>query len=328
MLGTLFALAVIGVGLLQLLHFYFRQFVWGQIDRQNEISVKGKLIVVTGANAGIGKTTAQELAERGATVILACRNEAAAREAILDIYKKTSNGKLIFMKLDLSSLDSVRAFANDFKKQYTQLDILICNAGVITPAINKAKSQDGHELHFGVNHLGHFLLTNLLLEPIKKAAPSRIVIVSSLVHNKGEIDFTDLMSETKEYKGSIMYPPLYANSKLANALFNKELGKRLKGTGVQTYALCPGIVMTGIASTMRIPLYVRLLYPVIRFMFKTPLEGCQTTLFCSLSKHKDVVDKTGEFYQHCGYWEPKDRVELKDADAAKLWAVSEKLVGL
>ena len=197
----------------------------------------GKTVIITGANTGIGKETALDLANRGARVIVACRDEKKATIAVDDIKKKTKNQNVIFKKLDLASLASVRQFSEEILQEEEHIDVLINNAGVMYPPYTL--TEDGFELQFGVNHLGHFLLTNLLLDRIKQSTPSRIVNVSSLAHSYGYLDFDDMMW-TKEYKRT----PAYGRSKLANIMFTRELAKRLEGTGVTTYSLHPGSVNT------------------------------------------------------------------------------------
>ena len=197
----------------------------------------GKTVIITGANTGIGKETALDLANRGARVILACRDEKKATIAVDDIKKKTNNQNVIFKKLDLASLASVRQFSEEILQEEEHIDVLINNAGVMVPPYTL--TEDGFELQFGVNHLGHFLLTNLLLDRIKQSTPSRIVNVSSLAHTMGYLDFNDMMW-SKRYQAQLAY----GRSKLANIMFTCELSKRLEGTGVFVYSLHPGSIKT------------------------------------------------------------------------------------
>jgi NAD(P)-dependent dehydrogenase (short-subunit alcohol dehydrogenase family) len=209
-----------------------------------ENDLTGKVAVITGANSGIGLVTATQLAKQGATVVIACRNAAKGAEAV----KKASSGEniIVCMALDLSSLESVRAFAAEFQGKHSRLDFLVLNAGVM--ACPKSLTKDGFEMQFGTNHLGHFLLANLLLPTLKKTAPSRVVTLSSCAHDKmmsnppGTISFDDPNWETRKYAEW----PAYSQSKLANILFARELAKRCEGTGVTSYSLHPGFVQSNL----------------------------------------------------------------------------------
>ncbi|KAG1678818.1 Retinol dehydrogenase 11 [Nymphon striatum] len=189
-----------------------------------DVRLDGKVVIITGANTGIGKETAKDLAIRGAKVILACRDLEKAKKSVDDLTKDSNLNAENFAihKLDLASLNSVRQFATEILKEYENIHILINNAGIMM--CPEWKTEDGFEMQFGVNHLGHVLLTNLLLERIKKSAPSRIVIVSSLAHKYGKINFDDLNMEKGYSAGKA-----YSQSKLANILFAKELASRLEG---------------------------------------------------------------------------------------------------
>ncbi|XP_073685788.1 retinol dehydrogenase 12-like isoform X1 [Garra rufa] len=203
----------------------------------------GKTVIVTGANTGIGKATALDLAKRGARVILACRDESRAQAAVTDIQRESGNKEVLYMHLDLASLKSVRSFAENFLKKESRLDILINNAGLVVGG----RTEDGFGRIFGVNHLGHFLLTILLLERLKQCSPSRVVTVSSNAHWWGKIDF-DCINTHKDLglgNSAVALMRLYGHSKLCNVLFTHELAKRLKGTNVTCYSLHPGVVMGG-----------------------------------------------------------------------------------
>jgi retinol dehydrogenase 12 len=173
------------------------------------------------------------LAKRGGKIYIACRDVQRGNDALHDIRKQSGSDKVYFLQLDLASMKSIRQFSEKFHKLETKLDILINNAGVM--ACPKSFTEDGFEMQLGVNHLGHFLLTHLLLDLLKKAAPSRIVVVSALAHFIGSIDRNDLMNEKfyNKYK-------VYGQSKLANILFTRELSKRLHKTGVTVNSCHPG----------------------------------------------------------------------------------------
>src|SRR5258708_5786498 len=201
----------------------------------------GRVAIVTGANSGIGWETARALAQKGATVIMACRSQSKANPAADQIKALNPSGQVVVMSLDLGDLDSVRGFAAAFRKQYDRLDLLINNAGVMVPPYGKTKQ--GHEQQFGINHLGHFALTGLLLDMLNSTHGARIVTVSSTSHQFGIINFDDLNWERH-------YPPqrAYGQSKLANLLFTYELQRRLAAAGQSTLAVAahPGWTATNL----------------------------------------------------------------------------------
>ncbi|KAK7869614.1 hypothetical protein R5R35_009988 [Gryllus longicercus] len=283
----------------------------------SKIRADNKTIIITGANCGIGKETARELAQRGAKVIMACRDLQKCETARKDIVLKTKNKYVYCRHLDLASQDCIRRFVEQFNKEFDRLDVLINNAGVMR--CPHMKTKEGIELQLGVNHMGHFLLTNLLLEKLKISAPSRIVTVSSIAHQRGTINKTDLNSE-KEYKPNVAYE----QSKLANVLFNLELSKRLKDTGVTANCLHPGIVDTEIFRHMsfaKSSFTGYILRPLIWPFIRTPLQGSQTTLFAALDESLEKV--TGQYLVDSKIHEPSEHG--KDTETAQwLWAVSEK----
>ena len=195
-------------------------------------------MIITGANTGIGKITAIDMAKRQARVIMACRSVERGERAVEEVHKASGSTNVVFRQLDLASLTSVRRFSEHVLKEEPRIDILINNAGIM--ACPYWKTEDGFEMQFGVNHLGHFLLTNLLLDRLKAAPAARIVNVSSVAYafSKG-IKFDDINSEKS-------YTPwsAYNHSKLANILFTRSLGKRLRGTNVIANCLHPGGIST------------------------------------------------------------------------------------
>lgn len=198
----------------------------------NKVSLQGKTVLITGGNTGIGKATAMEMVRRGARVIIACRSLSRGENAAKEIRSKYHFADIVVRELDLASLESVRKFASEILQEEKRLDILVNNAGVYSPAIKK--TVDGLEMQFGVNHLGHFLLTNLLLDLIKASAPSRIVVVSSSLGKKVKaLDFDAFRKEPspEPMKSGRRFPTGYSKSKLANYLFTHELSKRLPEGG-------------------------------------------------------------------------------------------------
>jgi retinol dehydrogenase-12 len=274
--------------------------------------LSGKLALVTGANTGIGRVTALELARAGAEVILACRNEAKTRPAMDAIAQQTGNDRLHFAPLDLASLASVRACAEQVLERHGPLHLLINNAGL---AGQRGLSADGFELTFGVNHLGHFLLTQLLLERLVDSAPARIVTVSSKAHDRVDgIDFELVRRPTRTFIGIREY----AVSKLANILFTTELARRLEGSGVSTYAVHPGRVASDIWR--RIP------WPFRGIMTRNMIsneEGAQTTLHCAQSE--EAGRETGLYYARSRPATPSAAARDR-ALAEELWRRSEQWV--
>ncbi|KAK7882706.1 hypothetical protein WMY93_028880 [Mugilogobius chulae] len=283
----------------------------------------GKTAIVTGSNTGIGKATALDLAKRGARVILACRSKERAEAAVYDIRRESGNNQVLFMPLDLSSLQSVRDFAQTFLKTEPRLDFLVNNAGVVGPG----RTRDGFGMEFGVNHLGHFLLTHLLLDRLKQCAPSRIVTVASLVHHIGNIDFA-LLDSTKDLvtgeRNAAKDLMAYAHSKLCNILFTRELANRLEGTSVSCFSLHPGVVRTELGRNMH-PFWEFLVRPISVLLFLDPAGGAQTTLHCALQEGLEPL--SGRYFSNCAVARMSAKAR-DDAVAKKLWEVSERLCGI
>jgi NAD(P)-dependent dehydrogenase (short-subunit alcohol dehydrogenase family) len=301
--------------------------------------LKGQVAIVTGGNSGIGLVTVEQLAKQGATVVLACRKPADGEAAKAQILAKGVSGTIDVVALDLADLASVRAFAATVLARHPRISLLINNAGVMnTP---QQKTKDGFEMQFGTNHLGHFLLTELLLERLKASAPARIVTLSSTYHDvaqgrEGHIDFNDLQFEKKPYDGWAAY----AQSKLANVLHAKELAQRLQGTGVVAVSVHPGWVRTNLArNTMPVWVQNTIARPVMRLAgMIEPWEGAQASLYAALAD--DVVDHNGAYYSQLGLYRDKSANKggfplrspnpeaNDDAIATRLAAVSRQLTGL
>ncbi|XP_011155356.1 retinol dehydrogenase 11 [Solenopsis invicta] len=286
----------------------------------------GKTVVITGANTGIGKETARDLYRRGARVILACRNIQKAYEAIEDIKKNppsTANGEqfqgnfgeLVVYHLDLCSLTSVKECARNLLKKESAIHVLINNAGVMM--CPQEKTEDGLDLQIQTNHVGHFLLTLLLLPKIQSSGPNcRIVNISSCLHVFGAIHKDLNLMET--------YTPFkaYTQSKLANILFTKELARRLKEAhinGINVYSLHPGVITTELGRHFSSTVF-RGASTIFRSFFrpflKNPEQGAQTTIYCSVDEK--VANETGLYYKECGVTTPQWRAQDNQI-AEDLW---------
>lgn len=303
-----------------------------------DIDLKGTTAIVTGSNSGIGEVTARQLAKQGAQVILACRNESQAQASIERIQAEVPTASLEFIRLDLGDLASVRSFVKRFLAHHSSLHLLINNAGVMnTP---QEKTKDGFEMQLGVNHLGHFLLTELLLTTLKASAPARIVNLSSAFHDKamgreGDIHFGDLFFERSKYDGW----KAYAQSKLANLLHAKDLARRLDGTQVTAVSVHPGWVRSNLMRHS-MPSWVEgLSRPVLRLFGQIePWEGAQATLHAALSP--DVPQHPGAYFSQVGIYRDSSsngggfplrspNPNAHDAEKARrLYEVSLTLVGL
>lgn len=264
-----------------------------------------RVCLVTGANSGIGLETARGLARRDARVVMVCRDPVKGEAARRDVMTTTGNAKVDLLIADLASLDSVRQLAEQVKARYPQLHVLIHNAGLM--AKRREVSADGFELQFAVHHLAVFLLTDLLLDLLKKSAPARIINVSSMIHKLGKIDFTDLQSERKfgTYRS-------YGRSKLAMLLYTYELAARLQGTGVTVNALHPGAVATNIGM----PGWMQ---PFLA----TPEQGARTTLYLATAPELERV--TGKYFVD-GKEARSSRASYDRNLGARLWTVTEQLL--
>ncbi|KAL7373492.1 hypothetical protein ABVT39_007660 [Epinephelus coioides] len=282
----------------------------------SDVRLEGKTAIITGANVGIGKETAKDLAGRGARVILACRDMAKGEQAARDIMREVKGAKVVARQLDLTDTKSICQFAENIYNTEKALHYLINNAGVAMCPYGT--TVDGFEMQFGVNHLGHFFLTFLLLDLLKHSAPSRVINLSSIAHNMGKIQFDDLSGEKD-------YHPIkaYAQSKLANVLFTRELAKRTEAMGVMAYSVDPGSVNTEITRHIRRPLVDAI--KMFSFLIKTPAEGAYTTIYCTVTPENQLL--TGGHYKDCAIAD-SCRAAQDDGTALKLWAVSCHLLGI
>lgn len=291
-------------------------------DDRLMLDQSGKVAIVTGAGSGLGFETVRALAGKNAKVVMAVRNAAKGREAVARIKKECPRADVDVMELDLADLSSVRKFAQDFTKRFSRLDLLINNAGVMVPPYGK--TVDGFELQFGTNHLGHFALTVLLIDMLKKVSGSRIVTVSSGAHAFGMLDFDDLNWEKRRYNAW----QAYGDSKLANLYFTRELQRRLdeEGSDVLAVAAHPGWAAT---ELQRHQWWVRLL----NNFFAQPADmGALPTLYAATAP-----DVHGSEYfgpdgkgQMRGY-PVKVQSSKRSRDmvvASRLWEVSEEMTGI
>jgi len=276
------------------------------------VDMTDKTCLITGGNSGIGKATALGLARMGATVVIVSRDKERGEAALADIIAKSGSRNLELMLADMSSQDSVRRLASDFKARHEMLHLLVNNAGVyLTRRITTA---DGLESTFAINHLGPFLLTSLLLDLLKASAPSRIVNVSSDAHNGAKVDFEDLQGE-KEFSGW----HAYGQSKLAMILFTHELAKKLDGTGVTVNSAHPGVVRTNFANNNGL---VTFGFRLMRPFFISPKSAAKRILYVATSPELEGV--TGKYFTKMH--EAKSSQESYDDDSAKrLWQISEQL---
>jgi NAD(P)-dependent dehydrogenase (short-subunit alcohol dehydrogenase family) len=273
--------------------------------------LSGRTFVVTGANTGIGKETAAALAARGGRVVLACRSEEKTRPVIEEIARDTGNDALEFVALDLASLASVRACADVLLARDEPIHVLINNAGL---AGKQGMTQDGFEMAFGTNHIGHFALTTLLLERLRDSGPARVVTVSSDSHPGAKgIDWDAVRAPTRSRTGFSEY----AVSKLANVLFSQELARRTEGQGITTYALHPGVIASDVWR--QVPWPVR---PVMKLFMKSAADGAQTSVHCATAP--DLVDHSGRYYDNCAE-KPASAVATPEL-GRELWERSEAWV--
>lgn len=269
-------------------------------------------VLVTGANAGIGRATSTELARLGARVLMACRDGERGAEAQAAVSDEVPGARTELLLADLSTADGVRSLAEQTRQLTDRLDVLVNNAGVFTRKYTP--TADGLETQFAVNHLAPFLLTNLLRDLLVRSAPARVVTVSSEAHKRGQVRFDDLQGE-QNYSGL----RAYSQSKLANLLFNRELARRLGGTGVTANALHPGVIATELLFTGFAP--IRLLRPFL----KTPEAGARTSVFLAVAPAVERL--TGLYFIDLEPARPSQAAR-DDGAARRLWRISAELTGM
>jgi len=276
-------------------------------------TMERKVVLITGATSGIGKVTAKNLACMGAKVVILGRDEGKGKQLLAEISNATARRDAEFILCDMASLDNVRKAAMEFRSRHDRLDVLLDNAGGING--KRKVTVESFEYTFGVNHLAHFVLTNLLLDKLRASAPSRVVVTSSSAHTFGHIDFEDLMAER-----SYRFMKVYGQSKLANVLFTFELARRLDGTGVTANCFHPGAIRSnfvkgvgGAASVMA---------PIVGIFEHSPKRGAETQIY--LASSPEVEGVTGKYFFKKKEKRPSD--ESMELDVARrLWEVSGEL---
>jgi NAD(P)-dependent dehydrogenase (short-subunit alcohol dehydrogenase family) len=288
------------------------------------IDLGGKNALVTGANTGLGKDTTRVLAMRGATVTMACRNKAKAEAARSEILDNCGGSikpeQLDILELDLNSLDAVRASAQEFVSWQRPLHLLVNNAGIMIPM--ERRTEDGFEAHLGINHLAHFLFTNLLLGPLTDADGARVVVVSSAAMGMASItpELIDLNWQDRKFSGMRSY----GDSKLMNLLFAREFNRRYADRKIVTNALHPGLIATELARDQsKVLMIVGIV--VLPFM-KSVKQGAATSVYVATAPQYE--HSGGLYFSNCKESKPHHKLGTDDAMAAKLWSASEIMTGL
>ncbi|XP_046628826.1 retinol dehydrogenase 14 [Neodiprion virginianus] len=284
---------------------------------KSKAKMDGKVVIITGCTSGIGKETAKDLAKRGAKIIMACRNLDSANVLKDELVKSTGNNNIVVRKLDLSSLKSVRQFAQQINREESRLDVLLHNAGT-AETFRKKVTDDGLEMTMATNHYGPFLLTHLLIDLLKRSAPSRIVVVASELYRLSSLNLNN-MNPTSTFPGYLYYV-----SKYANIVFTQELARRLQGSGVTANCLHPGMIDSGIWRNVPVPLSWGL-YLIIKGFFKTPEQGAQTSVYLAVSD--EVIGVTGKYFMDC-HEHGLSQGAQDAAKGKKLWELSEGFVKL
>lgn len=279
--------------------------------------MKGKTVLITGGNSGMGLATTVEMARRGAQVIMACRSRKRGEEALAEAKRQSGSPDITLMLCDLASFDSIRSFAEAFRSNYPVLDVLINNAGVVT--LKRELTSDGYEMDLGVNHLGHFLLSNLLLDTLKAAEQGRIVVVASGAYKIGK-----LYLEDHTLSRGFNPAKAYARSKLANILFTRELAAHLQHTGVTVNAVHPGAVGTSIGVNRETG-FGRPVLKLLSYFFLTPEQGADTAIYLATAPELRAV--TGQYYYRRAIKELSPRAKDR-AEAGRLWNWSLEQTGL
>ena len=272
--------------------------------------MSGRVVMVTGANAGMGKEIVFALAGMGATVVMVCRDSGRGEAARREVQERSGSGDVELLVADLSSQQSIRNLVSEFAASHDRLHVLVNNAGITQP--RRIETADGLESVFATNHLGPFLLTNLILPLLTASAPSRVVMVASGAHTMGKIDFDDVQASRRYNEIAV-----YNQSKLANLLFTYELARRIAGTGVSANAADPGFVKTN----LRVPFP----YSIFSFMRGAAVDGARPAVF--LASSPEVEGVSGRYFGRKGEVR-SSKASLDEADARRLWTLSAQLTHL
>ena len=272
--------------------------------------MSGRVVMVTGANAGMGKEIVFALAGMGATVVMVCRDSGRGEAARREVQERSGSGDVELLVADLSSQQSIRNLVREFAASHDRLHVLVNNAGITQP--RRIETADGLESVFATNHLGPFLLTNLILPLLTASAPSRVVTVASGAHIMGKIDFDDVQASRRYNEIAV-----YNQSKLANLLFTYELARRIAGTGVSANAADPGFVKTN----LRVPFP----YSIFSFMRGAAVDGARPAVF--LASSPEVGGVSGRYFGRKGEVR-SSKASLDEADARRLWTLSAQLTHL
>lgn len=274
-----------------------------------------KVVLITGANSGIGRATALGLARLGATVVMLCRSARRGERALRWLRERSGSDEVHLILADLSRRQEIVEAAGEFEARFPRLDVLVNNAGLVTR--KRRLTDDGFELQFFVNHLAYFMLTGLLLDRLKMSAPSRVVNVASSAHSRGTLDFDNLQGEVS-FNGWQQY----GNTKLANIVFTYELARRLEGSGVTANCLHPGVIHTNLMSSYS--KVVNGLWFVLQGFFKKPDEGARTPIY--LASSPAVAGVSGRYFRNCAPVGTSERSNDPSVQR-RLWDVSETLTG-
>ncbi|XP_034946619.1 retinol dehydrogenase 12-like [Chelonus insularis] len=312
-LKTLLGILLIIIIILKL----FAHFTMGVCKSKKKMT--GKTVLLTGCVTGIGKEIARDLAGRGARLIMADVNYEGALKVKEQISAESGNKNIVVKYVDMSSFKSIRSFAEEINKEETQLDVLIHNAGTVT-VFDRKLSEDGIEYTMAVNFYGPFLLTHLLIDLLKRSAPSRIVITASLFHHLGWLDLNDPCPK------DIWFPAwAYMNSKLASVIWTLELAKRLKGTGVTVNCLHPGLVDTPIWHHCPTALLL-IINAILSLYAKTPQQGAQTTIHLAVAE--ELKDVSGKYFMDCKEYGLLTKKVTDPSKGKKFWEICEKITQL
>lgn len=292
-------------------------------ESTRNIRLDGKVAIITGANAGIGFATALDLAKRGATIILACRDMEKSKKAAEKIIQISRNSNILIEKLDLANFESIKSFCSRIMCDYSQIDILVNNAGIAF--CQKQTTVDGFDLQLQTNYLGHYLLTRLLMDALKKSPESRIVNLTSKLYETGAINWNDINMK-ENYRPNQMYK----QSKLCLILFTnylKDYFKQLELTNIKAFSVSPGFVLTELGRHREKSLSIKILkfifYPLIWYLLRTPKQGAECSIYCCVKPN--LVEKDGFYFRNC---EPNKLFDhaCNKIDATNLWNLSENLL--